>query len=350
MTQLSRRNLLKFTAFAGLATAAGLSTSACSGVGGGSGNTEGKTVIRYGFWGNNVRQQNYNKAFETFEAANPEIAIEPEFAEYAAFQERMTTQMAARNVPEIFWIASPQVLTYDKNGLYHDIEGIDTLKLDDFSAEDLESFKLNGKLNTMPFGIFVPVLRYNETEAKKAEVTLPADGSGWSWDAVAETATALQQGEQDADRAGLQRRRRPALRVVGPAARRGTVDPGRQGRLHRRHSRRLAGLVGQAAESRRLPHRQRAGRRDRRLVGRRQQGADELRQLQPHHRRRQAVPRQRRSSCGTCRPSPARRRATSTSTPRGWPSTPASRRTRSPPPARSSTTTSTTSRCSRSSA
>ena len=41
----------------------------------------------------------------------------------------------------------------------------------------------------MPFGIFVPVLRYNTTYADKAEISLPADGSGWSWDAVAEIAT-----------------------------------------------------------------------------------------------------------------------------------------------------------------
>ena len=189
MTHLSRRSLLKLGALAGLATTTAVSTTACSGVGAGSSSTDGKTAIRYGFWGNNVRQQNYTKAWDQFQAEHSDIAIEIEFAEYAAFQERMTTQMAARNVPEVFWIAAPQVMTYDKNGLYHDIEGIDTLKLDDFSPEDLDGFKLNGKLNTMPMGIFVPVLRYNQSEAERAGVKLPADGSAWSWDTVAEIAT-----------------------------------------------------------------------------------------------------------------------------------------------------------------
>ena len=198
MTQLSRRSLLKLAGLAGLATAAGLSTTACSGVGGASGDSaDGKTTIRYAFWGNNVRQQNYTKAWDLFQQDNTDIGVEIEFADYAAFQERMTTQMAARNVAEIFWVAAPQVMTYDKNGIYHDLEGIDTLKLDDFSAEELDAFKLNGKLNTMPFGIFVPVLRYNTTYADKAEITLPADGSGWSWDAVAEIATDFSKENKD---------------------------------------------------------------------------------------------------------------------------------------------------------
>src|SRR5258708_7957165 len=115
MTGLDRRGFLKL---AMASTAASLSVAAVTGCGGGSGAAGGgggKGSLRYAWWGNNIRQQNYTKALQQFSAANQDIAIEPEFAEYTAFQERMTTQIAARQVPEIFWIASPQVMTYNKS-------------------------------------------------------------------------------------------------------------------------------------------------------------------------------------------------------------------------------------------
>jgi ABC-type glycerol-3-phosphate transport system substrate-binding protein len=188
MTGLDRRGFLKL---AMASTAAGLSAAAVTGCGGGSGAAGGggggKMSLRYAWWGNNIRQQNYTKALQQFSAANPDIAIEPEFAEYTAFQERMTTQIAAREVPEIFWIASPQVMTYGKSKLYRKLDDIPTLDWSDYSAEDLETFKLNGELNTMPFAIFTPVIRYNETFAKQDGVTVPADTDpSWTWDKLAE--------------------------------------------------------------------------------------------------------------------------------------------------------------------
>ncbi|MEV0378454.1 ABC transporter substrate-binding protein [Nonomuraea sp. NPDC050643] len=175
MSGLDRRGFLKLAA----AGALGAGLTAC----GGGAESGGGTALRYAWWGNNIRQQNYTKALKEFAAKNPGIQVEPEFAEYTAFQERMTTQMAARDVADIFWVASPQVMTYHKNKLYRRLDDIPTLDLADYSKEELETFKLGGQLNTMPFGIFVPVIRYNETFAEEDDVELPpadADWDAWS--------------------------------------------------------------------------------------------------------------------------------------------------------------------------
>ncbi|MGZ0152766.1 ABC transporter substrate-binding protein [Kribbella sp. WER1] len=177
---MDRREFLKAALTAG--AAAGL--VGCGGTGGPSGG--GKVTLRYAWWGNNIRQQNYTKALKQFTAANPSITIEPEFADYTAFQERMTTQIAARDVPDVFWIASPQVMTYAKSKLYRNLDGLSTLKWDDYSKDEIESFKLGGQLNTLPFAITTPVIRYNETVAKADGVTIPEPGPGWSWDSLAE--------------------------------------------------------------------------------------------------------------------------------------------------------------------
>lgn len=188
MSGMSRRSLLTATA-AGITGAAlgGLGLSGCSGVGGSVASGGGKTALRYGFWGNSTRQQHYTKALKQFSQSHSDISVQTEFAEYDAFQERMTTQMAAKSVPDVFWIASPQVLTYAKNGLYHDLSGIDQLKLSDYSEQELDSFKLDGKLNSIPFGIYVPVMRYNASFAEQDGVSIPEDGDkGYSWDGFAE--------------------------------------------------------------------------------------------------------------------------------------------------------------------
>jgi ABC-type glycerol-3-phosphate transport system substrate-binding protein len=184
MRDFSRRN---FLIAVGAAAGAGVLAS-CSGVAGGSssaGGTGSKT-LRYAFWGSNIRQQNFQKAFDKMKDGLG-ISLNVEFADYNAYQERMTTQMSAGNVADIFWVPSPHVLTYYANDLYRPLEGISTLDLSDYSDTDLRDFQLAGELNTMPFGIFVPVVRYNQTFAAEDGVELP---DSWDWDWLAQFATA----------------------------------------------------------------------------------------------------------------------------------------------------------------
>lgn len=175
MRELSRRN---FLVAAGIAAGAGI-LAGCSGVAGGTGSATGTRTLRYAFWGNTVRQQNFQKAFEQMKEAL-DITLKVEFADYDAYQERMTTQMAAGNVADIFWVPSPHVMTYEANGLYRPLSEISSLDLSDFSDADLKDFELAGSLNTMPFGIFVPVVRSNQTLAQEDGVEIPDDWD-WNW-------------------------------------------------------------------------------------------------------------------------------------------------------------------------
>lgn len=181
MGKLNRRDVMKAAGVGALGasslTIAGTRTAA-----------QEQTTIRYGWWGGTERQQSYTKGFEQFEAENPDIKIEKEFADYDAFQERMTTQMAAGDVPDIFWIASPQVLTYEQADLFRSLEDIPTFDLSDFDEETLEPIRLNGELNTIPNGVFAPVVRYNETFANEDGVELPGEAD-WTWDGLAEFLT-----------------------------------------------------------------------------------------------------------------------------------------------------------------
>lgn len=185
MTTINRRTLLGLAAAAGVAA-----TTGCTGVGGGTGGGAGAggTSIRFAWWGNNVRQKNYMKALEQFGSDHPDITVETEFADYDPYQERMTTQMAARNVPDVFWVPSPNVMTYYSSGLYHEIQDLEGLDLSDYPQADLKSFELDGKLNTMPFAMTTPVARFNATFAEEDGVELPAEDASWTWDEMREFA------------------------------------------------------------------------------------------------------------------------------------------------------------------
>jgi ABC-type glycerol-3-phosphate transport system substrate-binding protein len=180
MSGTDRRTLLK------LATVSAVAASSLS-LSGRQVSAQEAMTIRYGWWGGTARQQSYTAALEKFEAANPNIKIEKEFADYEGFQERMTTQMAAGDVPDIFWVASPQVLTYERAGLFRQLDDIATLDLSDLDEGILETIRLNGVLNTMPNGIFTPVVRYNETFAEEDGVEFPSQEDGqWTWEKFAE--------------------------------------------------------------------------------------------------------------------------------------------------------------------
>jgi multiple sugar transport system substrate-binding protein len=178
MSDLTRRSFLTWTGLGALSVAA-MSLAGCSS----AGSSGGGDSVRFAWWGGSDRQRAYLAALDAFTAEHPEIKVAPEFGDYDAYQERMTTQMAARDVPDVFWIPSPAVLTYRDAGLYRDLDGVEGLDLAAFGADQVETFKLGGELNTLPKSIFSPVVRWNTTFQEEDGVSLPDQ---LSWDGLAE--------------------------------------------------------------------------------------------------------------------------------------------------------------------
>jgi len=178
MNPMNRR---RFMQLAGIGALGAAGTAALAACGGGSDGT----AVRYAWWGDTVRQQKYTAALDAFAQQNPGIEIRPEFADYDAFQERMTVQTAGRDVPDVFWIPSPQVMSYHEAGLYRRLDDIPSLDLSAYSATQLDSYRINGELNTLPRSVLTAAVRYNQTFLDEAGAQLPADGS-WTWDGLSE--------------------------------------------------------------------------------------------------------------------------------------------------------------------
>ncbi len=179
MNPMNRRRFMQLAGIGALGAAGTTALAACGG-----GGSDG-TAVRYAWWGDTVRQQKYTAALDAFAQQNPGIEIRPEFADYDAFQERITVQTAGRDVPDVFWIPSPQVMSYHEAGLYRRLDGIPALDLSAYSATQLDSYRINGELNTLPRSVLTAAVRYNQTFLDEAGAQLPADGS-WTWDGLSE--------------------------------------------------------------------------------------------------------------------------------------------------------------------
>lgn len=182
MQNISRRNFLAITGVGALS----VGMLGMAGCGSSEGAEGANSTIRFAWWGGADRQKAYLSSLDNFSEANPTITVEPEFGDYNAYQERMTTQMAAKDVPEIFWIPSPAVLTYRDAGIYRNLEDIDSLDLGAFSDKEIELYQLDGELNTLPKSMFSPVLRFNKTFLEEDGIELPEN---LTWDNLAELLT-----------------------------------------------------------------------------------------------------------------------------------------------------------------
>ncbi|MFY9436233.1 MAG: ABC transporter substrate-binding protein, partial [Limnochordia bacterium] len=85
------RRILVFVLFASLLTVV-------SGIGA----AEEQIVLRVSWWGSQGRHDRTLAVIDLFEAKYPHIKIEPEFAGWDNYWERIAAQAAGRNLPDVF--------------------------------------------------------------------------------------------------------------------------------------------------------------------------------------------------------------------------------------------------------
>jgi len=180
---LSRRTLLG-SAAAGLG-AATLGLSGCAGVGGSAGDGD---AVRFAWYGGTERQQAYLKLLELFEQANEGIATEPEYADYSPYQDRLATQLAAGDAPDVFWMAQFNVLDFHSSGQLHRLDDFIADRTIDLSGMDpgqVEGWKLDGVQDALTYAYFSPAVMINLDFAAEAGIDLP-DEQQWTWDDFAD--------------------------------------------------------------------------------------------------------------------------------------------------------------------
>ncbi len=175
-------------AAASLAVVAGM--AACSS--GSSSDDNGNVTIRFGWWGDAGRNDRMQKAIDLFEAANPGIKVKGEFVDWAGYWDKLATQVAGGNAPDVFMQEDRYIGDYAHRNVLADL-GSMGIKTDDIDKTLLSNGQVNGKQYGIPTGSNVFSVVANPAIFKAAGVALP-DDTKWTWDDYERISEAITKG------------------------------------------------------------------------------------------------------------------------------------------------------------
>src|SRR5688500_14018822 len=161
------------------AAAVVLSLSACGG-GSPSQSADGTVELRFSWWGSDKRAQVTQEAIKAFEAENPNIKIKPEYGDWSGYWDKLATQVAANDAPDIIQMDEKYITEYSSRGALLDLSKyeIDTSKLDEAT---LKAGQSDDGLTGIPAGINAATILANPAVFKAAGVELPDDAT-WTWE------------------------------------------------------------------------------------------------------------------------------------------------------------------------
>ena len=180
-------------------TAAGLALgavlTACSGTDG-STSAGGKVVLRYTWWGNPDRAARTQSAVDLFEKKHPDVDVQTSFAGYDAYKQKLATQAAGGDAPDVMQLDYRMIDQYASGGVLLDLgEQRTALNTGEFDPGRLATGKLHGKQYAVPQGRGTETVVHDPTRWKEAGLKPPADASdgGWTWDQWADAMRVLKE-------------------------------------------------------------------------------------------------------------------------------------------------------------
>ncbi|MFC5652051.1 ABC transporter substrate-binding protein [Paenibacillus solisilvae] len=142
-----------------------LALCACSGVkeenageveGGGS----KPITLRIMWWGSQARHDATLKALDQYTKNNPGVTFEPEFQSFDGYQDKLSTQSAGKNTPDIFQMDAAWFNDWASSGRLEDLSSIPAANIE---KSLLETGTYENKLYAMPLGNNAWGMVYNKT-------------------------------------------------------------------------------------------------------------------------------------------------------------------------------------------
>jgi len=174
-------------------------------VGCSSGNQEnesnGRTSLRYSFWGTPEIVEIEKDLIATFEAQNPDIDIIEEHVPATtadAYRMKILTGFAGSAAPDIIFIEKSQFKAFAARNAFLDltpfIESEPAFPIDDFNQTILDAFTHEGNCYAIPRDIGTMALFYNVDMFEKAGLPFPPstwDFDDWNWESFRKLTIAL---------------------------------------------------------------------------------------------------------------------------------------------------------------
>ncbi|MEC0203817.1 sugar ABC transporter substrate-binding protein [Paenibacillus lautus] len=166
----------------------GQTGTASPGIGG---DEEGKKVeILLGYYSSDSSDAKMKELIEQFEEKHPNITVKTQSAPYGQFYQKLDTQIAAGQAPDVWLSDGVYVMKYAQRGAAKDLTDwiARDLKADEYYGLDFNK-DAEGRYWGVPQGIQVGVLFYNKELFDKAGVAYPTDE--WTWEDLKSSAAKL---------------------------------------------------------------------------------------------------------------------------------------------------------------
>lgn len=157
----------------------------------GTGGDEGKKVeILLGYYSSDSSDAKMKELIEQFEKQHPNITVKTQSAPYGQFYQKLDTQIAAGQAPDVWLSDGVYVMKYAQRGAAKDLTDwiARDLKADEYYGLDFNK-DADGRFWGVPQGIQVGVLFYNKELFDKAGVAYPSDE--WTWEDLKSSAAKL---------------------------------------------------------------------------------------------------------------------------------------------------------------
>lgn len=146
--------------------------------------SQGRVVLRFSWWGNPDRAERTQRAIDLFEKRNPGVTISPSFAGYDTYIQKLATQAAGGDAPDIMQLDYRQITQYAQAGVLLDLGAREEIRTADIDRELLRTGVIDGTQYTLPLGRGTEAIPYDPVLWRKAGV--PEPKLGWTWQDWAE--------------------------------------------------------------------------------------------------------------------------------------------------------------------
>jgi len=142
----------------------------------------GNVELRMAWWGSQERHDKTLAAIELFEKENPNIKITAEYSGMDGYFDKLNTQIAAGNAPDLIQMGG-NIMEYVGRNALLDLQPYvgNAILLEDFDQSLINEATADGKLYGVTLGVSQTALLFNATMFNKAGVPVP-NGESWTFD------------------------------------------------------------------------------------------------------------------------------------------------------------------------
>ncbi|SDO04360.1 ABC-type glycerol-3-phosphate transport system, substrate-binding protein [Paenibacillus sp. yr247] len=132
--------------------------------------------LRIMWWGSQPRHDATLKILDLYTKKNPNITFEPEYSGFDGYIDKLSTQAAAKNAPDIIQMDAAWLADWNARNQLADISSINVKDVD---PKLVDAGKFNGKQTAVPLGGNAWGLIYDKASLEKLGLQMPKEGIAW---------------------------------------------------------------------------------------------------------------------------------------------------------------------------